>query len=109
MIYELVGLYLVLQNREPSKTSKNGTDTMSEQENIGKPTEYELKYAEQIQEAVRTGRAQRAPDGTIILDPTKNICPTEYGHFRAQREYDLKRVARILSNVAYLIVTGKHI
>lgn len=74
---------------------------MSEQENIGKPSEYELKYAEQIRKAVETGRAQRAPDGTIVLDPTKKICPIEFGHFRAQREFDMKRVARILSNAAF--------
>ena len=70
---------------------------MSEQ----KPSEYEVKYAAEIRLAVETGRAQRAEDGTIILDPTKFICPTEFMQYRAQREYDLKRVARILSNVAH--------
>ena len=70
---------------------------MSEQ---NKPSEYEVKYAETIRRAVETGRAQRADDGTIILDPTKFICPTEFMQYRAQREYDLKRVARILSNAA---------
>lgn len=48
---------------------------------------YEEKYAKEIQEAVRSGRAQLAPDGTIVLDPTSKVCPLELARYNDKQQY----------------------
>ena len=68
---------------------------------MSEPSDYEVKYAAEIKRAAETGRAQRAADGTIILDPTPQVCPFEVDAHRAIRQNDLRRVAHILSRAAY--------
>ena len=42
---------------------------------MSEPSDYEIKYAAELKRAAETGRAQRAADGTVILDPTPQVCP----------------------------------
>ena len=60
---------------------------------------YEEKYAEQIKEAVRSGRAQMAPDGTIVLDPTSKVCPLELARYNDKQQY-IQGIISAFSNQA---------